>query len=397
MTARPVRRSIAIVVVLLQVFGGSAFAIDITRYAWDYPRVTGITGADALVQRLQEEVQKVLDSGRLSPARTYYGDIGTVEEYWQYIEPGRIITTLAWAYPYLSAAQQTAVRAYVAAELASATHAPWAAYPMQPTSGARRELSTPEKVTYRAFSFGASRPTLHTIYGLWLYAFRTGDWATIQANWPAIKTLYGNRASQGDIYGTMGAHVAMARLAEKFADTATRSTALSNLQAQLDGGLNFATVESRVSSKYWPEMYDARRATGVYQGWMFLNLSPEIGRYLNDQVKAATVARNDAGKGMFPLWWLRQAGYFARWTGDESVGIPSEMMGMVMPIERWVGQASAATLKDYVRSGPTSVGDCYWLESVVQAIEATGTLVWTDVRSGVSSPPAAPTGVRIIQ
>jgi len=268
---------------------------------------------------------------------------------------------------------------------------------MQPTSGARRELSTPEKVTYRAFSFGASRPTLHTIYGLWLYAFRTGDWATIQANWPAIKTLYGNRASQGDIYGTMGAHVAMARLAEKFADTATRSTALSNLQAQLDGGLNFATVESRVSSKYWPEMYDARRATGVYQGWMFLNLSPEIGRYLNDQVKAATVARNDAGKGMFPLWWLRQAGYFARWTGDESVGIPSEMMGMVMPIERWVGQASAATLKDYVRSGPTSVGDCYWLESVVQAIEATGTLVWTDVRSGVSSPPAAPTGVRIIQ
>jgi hypothetical protein len=397
MTARVLRRSIVLCLVLLQVFGSSAFAIDITRYAWEYPRVTGVNGADPLIQRLQEEVQKVLDAGRLSPARTYYADIGTVEEYWQYIEPGRIITTLAWAFPYLTVGQQAAVRAYVAAELASATHAPWAPYPMQPTVGTRRELSPPERATYRTYGFGASRPSLHTVYGLWLYAFRSGDWATIQANWTAIKSLYGSRSSQGDIYGTMGAHVAMVRLADKFADAAMRSTALANLQTQLDSGINFATVESRASSKYWPEMYDARRATGVYQGWMFLNLSPEIGRYLFDQVKAATLARNDAGKANFPLWWLRQAGYFSRWTGDEGVGIPSEMMGMVMPVERWVVQANAATLRDYVRSGPTSLGDCYWLESLVQAIEATGTLVWADARSGAPVPPAAPTGVRIIQ
>jgi hypothetical protein len=393
MTARVVRPTLVLLTILSTLSGRAMAGVDITKYAWQYPRVSGVTGADPMIQQLQEEVQKVLDSGRLSPARTYYADIGTAEEYWLYLEPGRIITTLAWAYPYLTAAQQTSVRAYVAAELASATHAPWAPYPIPPTTGTRREIHPLERVTYRPFSFGANHPTAHTIYGLWLYAFRSGDWATVQANWPAIKTLYANRSAQADIYGTMGAHIAMARLADKFADSATRSTALANLQTQLDAGVTFSTIEGRVSSKYWSEMYDARRAPGVYQGWMFLNMSPEIGRYLGDLVKTDVLARNDAGKAMFPLWWLRQAGYFCRWTGDEGVGIPTEMMGMVMPVERWVVQASAATLRDYMRSGPTSIGDCYWLESLVQAIEATGTLAWSDVR-GV---PTAPTGVRIIR
>jgi hypothetical protein len=45
-----------------------------------------------------------------------------------------------------------------------------------------------------------------------------------------------------------------------------------------------------------------------------------------------------------------------------------------------------------MRSGPICVGDSYWLESLVQAIEATGTVVWADVRVAV---PAAPTGVVI--
>jgi hypothetical protein len=197
----------------------------------------------------------------------------------------------------------------------------------------------------------------------------------------------------------MGAHVAMARLADKFSDSATRTTALSNLQTQLNAGLTFSTIESRVSSKYWPEMYatgdtTGRRPGGVYEGWMFLNLSPEIGRYLYDNVRTDTLARNTSGKAKFPFWWLRIAPYATTWTGDEGVGIPTEMMGMVMPVERWVAQTSASTLVDYMRSGPTAIGDCYWLESLVLAIEATGTSTWTDVRTGATQP-SAPTNLRI--
>jgi hypothetical protein len=381
------RRVLAFVLVTTTAVASQAVAVDVTPYAWEFPVVSGVDRTDQLVVRLQEEVQRILDAGRLAPLRVYHGDIATVEEYWLYTEPGRIIATLAWAYPYLTAAQQAAVRAYVAAELDSPTHAPWAAAPLAFNAGARRELHPLERATYRPYDFGRSRPTVHTIYGVWLYAFRTGDWQTVQAKWSNIKAMYSSRSSQGDIYGTMSAHVAMARLAEKFGDAATRSVALTNLQAQLDAGVTFSTIEARVSSKYWPEMYDARRAQGVYQGWMFLNLSPEIARYLGDHVRAAALSRHASGKAAFPLWWLRQASYFSRWTGDESVGLPPEIIGMMFPVERWVVNASAATLRDYVRSAPLAVGDCYWLEALVQAIESTGSITWVDVRSAAPLPP----------
>lgn len=372
----------------------SALAIDITPYAWQFPVVTGVNRGDDMVVRLREEVQRILDAGRLAPLRVYHGDIATVEEYWLYTEPGRIITTLAWAYPNLTQAQQFAVRAYVAAELDSATHAPWATAPLPFNAGARRELHPLDRATYRPYDFGRSRPTVHTIYGLWLYAFRSGDWATVQAKWSNIKTMYSNRSSEGDIYGTMGAHIGMARLADRFGDATTRSAALANLQAQLDAGVTFSTIETRARSKYWPEMYDARRSEGVYQGWMFLNLSPEIGRYLADHVRTATLSRHASGKAMFPLWWLRQASYFSRWTGDESVGLPPEVIGMIVPVERWVVGTSAAALRDYVRSGPLATGDLYWLEALVHAIEATGSMSWVDVRT---APPLPPTGVVVRQ
>jgi hypothetical protein len=375
----------------------SAQTVDITPYAWQFP-VAGTVNAPDMVGRLQEEVQKVLNAGRLTPQRTYYADQGSFEEYWQYMQPGRIITTLAWAYPYLTPAQQTGVKSYVAAELADATHAPWSASPMSVTTGTtRRELSPLNRPTYFTPQFATAQPSVHTIYGLWLYAWKTQDWGLIQGYWATIKSMYSARSAQGDIYGTMSAHVAMARLADKFGDTATRTTALNNLQTQLNAGVTFATIESRVSSKYWPEMYVARRSGGVYQGWMFLNLSPEIGRYLNDKVRTDTLTRNSSGKAKYPLWWLRIAPYSGRWTGDEGVGIPTEMMGMVMPVERWVAGTSAAALTDYMRSGPTAIGDCYWLEALVLAIEANGTTTWTDVRTGSPAPtPTAPTNLRIV-
>jgi hypothetical protein len=391
------RLRVVIVVLMSFLAARSASAVDITPYAWQFPRVTDASNAASaeMIQQLQEEVQKILDTGRLAPMRAYYGDIGTAEEYFMYYEPGRIITTLAWAYPYITATQQAAVRGYVAAELSSSTHAPWAASPLSATTGNRRELHPLDRVTYRQNTHGSGKPSVQTMYGLWLYAYRTGDWALIQGYWTTIKSMYSNRSSQGDIYGTMSAHIAMARLADKFNDSAIRTTALNNLQSQLDAGVNFATIESRVTSKYWPEMYTSRRTGGVYHGWMFLNLSPEMGRYLRDNVQAPTLTRHASAKSKYPIWWLRQAPYFTRWTGDESVGLPSEMMGMMMPIERWVVQPSAATLRDYMRSGPTSIGDAYWLEALVLAIEATGSTAWVDVRTAPNAP-SAPSNVRII-
>jgi|GEM_PF-1059585 len=362
-------------------------AVDISTYAWQFPSITNIAGADDLKTELQGHIDGVLTNGHLAPLYISRSDQQSVG-YALYLEPGRIITTLAYAYPHVTGAQQTSIRNYVASELADSRFAPWSAYPMPKTVGTARELHPKTQWWYNSTNFGANRPSVQTIYGLWLYAYRSGDWNLISNNWANIKTVYTSRAGQGNLYGTMSAHIAMARLADHFGDAATRTTATNNLQTQLNAGLTFATIESNASSSPYADMYDARMDSSTYRGWMFLSLSPEMGRYLRDNVQSATLTRHNSGKSRFPLWWVLQANYFNRsWTGDEGTGLLPEVVGMIAPVERWVVQASASTLRSQVKSAPTGLGDCYWLESLVQTIEAYGTLLWVDVRNGAPPPP----------
>ena len=359
--------------------------IAVNRYAWEFPVITDIRGAEDLVQELREEVQTILDAGHLAPLNCRYGDLmpSPTESHFVYQEPGRIITTLAWAYPHLDAGQQQAVRRYIAAELADRRFAPWGEHPMPRAVGARRELHPMDRVWGAEEKFGVNRPSVHTLYGLWLYAFRSDDWALVESKWPEVRAAYTRRAGEGNLYGTMGAHVGVARLADRFQDAETRAAALDRLLRELQAGTNFAAVENLCRSNYYREYFTPRNADGgaLYHGAMFLNVTPEIGRYLHDHVRETALRRHEEGKQRFPLWWLVQAPYFCRWTGDESVGLSPEAVGMIAPLERWLVQADAATLRRYTRSVPTGKGDCYWLEMLVQAIEAHGSLQWTDVRN----------------
>src|SRR5580765_4361367 len=112
---------------------------------------------------------------------------------------------------------------------------------------------------------------------------------------------------------------------------------------------------------------------------MFLDLSPEIGRYLADCVKDAVIKRHNLALKRFPLFWLREAPYSSRWTGDEGIGVPTELMGMIVPVERWVLGVPAGTLGRYTCSTPNCIGDCYWLETLIHAIESSGRTEWITV------------------
>lgn len=387
----------------------SSWAVTITPYAWEFPRITNVSGASDLIQDLQAEVQKILNAGHLAPIYLSYADQASMG-FRTYQEPGRIITTLAWAYPYLTPAQQTAVKAYVASELADARFTPWASANLPSMVGTPRELHLKTQWWYDSYSNGSFgyRPRVQTLYGLWLYGYRTGDWTLVQNNWASIKSFYTSRTGEANLYGTMGAHIAMVRMADKFNDTAMRTTALNNLQTQLDAGVNFTTVENNAiraptwSSPYSsiPDMYAPRTMDTGYHGWIFLNVTPEIGRYLaseNAALTSAVLARHTVGTTALPYWWVERANYFTHeWGGDEGSGLIPDVVGMFAPIERWVVQANAPTLRMQMKSAPTGIGDCYWLEALVQAIEAHGTLSWADVRNQTldTLPPSAPRGLR---
>jgi hypothetical protein len=215
-------------------------------------------------------------------------------------------------------------------------------------------------------------------------ADRTGDWATLKRHYSEIADLYTRRSGQCNLYGTMAAPIAMARIAEHLGDAKRRDGAVAEARAALAAGTSFAAVEARTRS-YWPERYQPRQAGLVYQGWMFLDLSPEAGRYLADHVKKPALERHRQGLRQYPLFWLREVPYWSRWTGDEGLGIPTELMGMIVPVERWVAGVSAATLARYTRSAPLCIGDCYWLEALIDAIEVTGATTWVDVRGSHSA------------
>ena len=43
---------------------------------------------------------------------------------------------------------------------------------------------------------------------------------------------------------------------------------------------------------------------------------------------------------------------------------------MYQPVETWILETPAQELRRFMRSSPTGIGDCYWLEALVQTIEA---------------------------
>jgi hypothetical protein len=224
-------------------------------------------------------------------------------------------------------------------------------------------------------------PTLHVLYGLWLYSDRTGDWEAVKQYWPQIRQCYlSQAATQTILYGQMSAHIAMARLARKFDDTATAAAAEKALEQDFNEGKDTAAIEARLKKTRFAKFSDGRNTRSFAgQPFMFLDASPEVLRFIKDNVKEQAVARIGKIEKAYPLWWLAQAPYFTRWTGDEGTGTPPELFGMCYSVERWVMDTPAEKLAACLKSSPTGIGDCYWLEGLVQTIESFGTIKWEKV------------------
>jgi hypothetical protein len=378
---------------LLLIFSHLSFAqVNVERYLWEYPLQNDLILEQEITLQIRDEMQKIIDTGTLifRPVNCRYSDVMN-DHYALYHEPGRLLTTVAMTYPYLSLQQQDSLRNFVRDLFQNSNHRPWSTGQIAGDNGSAREFFTSDEVWGTGSTFGQYRPTIQNVYSIWLYVYRTGDTTAVTPHYNAIKSFYntkvGSGIDPGNLYGTMSAHIGMARLAEMFDDSPQVTIATNHLTNYLNLGLDINYVDGRASqglsgwnAPYGRE-YEARQDNWVYRGYIFLNLSPEMGRFLFDEVQNDVLTRHTSGKNRFPYWWVRQASYFCRWTGDEGVGIPTEMMGMIMPVERWVAQTDFETLAPYMLSAPLGVADCYWIESAVLALESNAVDQWVDVRT----------------
>jgi hypothetical protein len=371
-----------ILLVVFFIVAASIRAADIDRYLSQTLEIQKISpDAKPLIEELRTEIQKILDAGPLAPLRTVYADLEQ-DPYFLYWQPGRIVTTLALAYPHCTPDQQTAIQKCVHSELDDPARAPWTQKGfIPPDNGARRELHTFNQPLgwdrYWAM-WGHNKPTVSNLYGLWLYARNTNDWEALQKHYPKIVSFYNARSKEADLYGTMSAHVAMYRIARHFKDAQAAAKAADNARSAFAAAADFDQIEAR-ARKYYKERYEPRQLNLVYQGWIFIDLAPEIARFIDDnaELKEKVLARHQQGLEKYPLFWLREVPYWSRWTGDEGLGIPTELAAMLHPVARHVAHTDPKALAVWTKSTPICVGDCYWLEMLIDAIESTGQSTWT--------------------
>lgn len=360
----------------------SAQAYD--SYFWETQVVRDIpaSAVQRHIDELQEQVSMILDRGPLSSLRLNYSD-QLDDAYWLYKERGRIITTLSFAYPYLTSDQQVRVRQYVRTSLADGSEAVWTTPLKAPGEGVERNLHGYMVLEGRFdFNLGSLSTYFHVLYGLWLYGYKTSDWQTVQQYWDQIVTFYQENKDNRILYGQLSGHIGMLRLAQQFGDYDMERTVIEDLTEELDTGLEISAVERRISSTKYARFYEDRNAYYFPgQPWMFLDATPEIWRYLNDRLQTEVSERITQFERFYPHWWLAQQPSFTRWTGDESTGLTSETFGMVFPYKRWIEGTSPEQLSRYMRSIPTGYGDSYWLEALVTTIEAYGSVCWVDVRT----------------
>lgn len=374
--------------------------IDLQKYLWEYPSYQYVNAPAPMIEKLKQETQAILDNGFLRPLSVRYAD-QINEPYILYNEPARIMQTLAEAYPFLNPDQQNSVKTYVNNLFSDPEQRFW----VQPSYtnrfipidyGFPRVLHPSENNYGETDWWGRFRPTIQLIYHAWNYIYRTGDSTLLYTRYNNIKSFYqlklGYNIDPGNLYGTMSAHIGMARLAQMAGDQAMVTQASNRLNQELFKGLNLDVIDSMAfhGKDGWnapfPQFCDLgeycyRKDYFIYRGFIFLNLSAEIGRYMKDNLEPQVTERHQTGLTLFPFWWLLDAPHFSRWAGDETVGIPSEMFGMIIPVEKWVKQSGGDDLAKYFISSPKGIGDCYWIEGLVLAIEAFGEPVWQDVRT----------------
>jgi len=302
------------------------------------------------------------------PAVTYqnHGNI-----YWY--EPGELLYTLALAYPYLDRSLQDQVHQYMKAEMERyppLQDLPW----NDPLRDWLRKGSPRERyqVPFRSGLNNWPPPaaSLSSLYALWLWSENSGDWSYARDHWAEAQALFQERLAGGvQTYADLAGLIGYYRLADHLEDRAARQNAS---QAALGGfrtGLDYAGFRDRAAAGY----LDPRDLPTGWSAPVFFGITPEIGRYLADQMGGQPQAYLRSLEALDPegvgvaWWYLTRAGVHAE-AGETSYLAPTLAWSHFLA-HAWILQDPRSTLRAWL-DRPWTPGDLYSIQKVVAAIQA---------------------------
>ena len=324
--------------------------------------------ANKLIARLEAEVTKTIQAGHLMPFRVQYGE-GKPRNV--YAEPWMLMFTLARAYPYVSKETQSALTTYLRQE--TQLHPPWSKTALGPTGAYRQgdpkgvpELGLPPKY----------KPTGTMLYALWLYGHRTGDWNELKSQWKNLQSIYVELTASPPTYELISGAIAMSRLAQVFGDEPTQQRCAAEAIKLMQAGTNFESFRRQAHLAYSGNPNWYRGSDGI--AFALFYLTPEVARYIHEQPRLQRVVDGyvDQAVAIWPLWWMAQApvgdgGYF-----DEGACAGPETRMMLFNYFAWVRQKPAKDLTLLVDVPDALIGDCYYLQNLVTALEACGQSTW---------------------
>jgi len=359
---------------------------SLNDYVWNEPTRPVPYPDEALVARLEKEVQLIVNAGHLAPffiergfttPQGIPGDSAHPQDglvkfspsgnvYW--FDPGELVYTLSIAYPYLSPDLKSQVRAYLQDEMNTyppLKQLPWPAQStwLSLTAGTRRE---PYPVAVQPNVWPPPAPPLSTLYALWAYADAIGDWGYLQDHWSQIKALFDNKKGEVDSYADIGGAIGYARIAAHLGHTAEAREGQDIAVTAMTAGQDFATFVEIANARYpdWPNQSKGLRAP------VFFGLVPEVGRFLhdtkNDTVTAYLDTLTDYYDGQF-LWYLTRLG-IQKERGESSFHGP-ELAWAVFLAKAYVQSIDPLELQGYL-DRPWGLGDLYYLQKLVATLEA---------------------------
>jgi hypothetical protein len=397
--------ALAIVVLLGLTILKEVSAGPYDNYVWQYLKPTSIAGADDLKAKLEWEVTKITGSGHLAPYRTLHGEVAP-----RYAFNNRhdIVYTLSLAYPYVNSSLQSAIRTYLASEMAS--------YPVWDTADYNTRYLKPGIGTTRnpdqypagllATEFNGwgykDRPRLFALYALWLYAHNTGNWAYVDNNWNTIKSFYTSYRSEANShYTSIAGAIGYARMAEEKTtkDSAARDGAITDVNNAMANGLNYNQFayntenifkDGMLADYAWIDPTGQRSARDqFFLGFHLIDVTPEVGRYMYDtpSLKALVLGNSETdiyslkrAEYYYPLWYMAQSPMWSLYWG-EGHSIQPEAKSMVFPIKAWVQKEPASQLRKYLDVPQALIGDDYYIQNLVRTIEASGTECWENIQT----------------
>lgn len=337
-----------------------------------------------LVGRINRQIREIVTRDSLAPLRLAFGD-QPWEAYYLYYERGRVVKTLAMAYPYVTDELQGMIRDYMEKLMKNPSEQPWNKGIKERTEGVSRHLHG-EIVDKGSYLKIKECPLAYVLYGFWMYADRVGgdEWA--REYFDSLMKAYQRINIEPKTYSQVGAYIAMARLAGMAGEAEAQKRIENQFYQKYEDLADLEKMEKTMEGETrWKKFYEKRNEKYFPgQPWMFLDAPPEVWRYLLQEQFRDVTRRIVELMNRYPTGWLYQAPLFTRWTGDESIGVPSEMMGIVIPFLRHTSvnvEKLPETMKKVMRSSATGYGDLYYIESLILVLEAHGDLQWVDTRA----------------